>query len=60
MTDTVRAPAAGTAQGPRMVVQQDSSNSPEHKATNGNAPASAATRLASDLQTFLESLPVME
>ena len=42
MTDTVRTPAAATAQGPRMVVQQDSSNSPEHKATNGNAQAKAA------------------
>jgi predicted P-loop ATPase len=43
MTDTMRAPAAATAQGPRVSVQQDSSNSPEHKATNGNAQARRKT-----------------
>jgi hypothetical protein len=39
MTEMVRAPAAETAQGPRVSVQQDSSNGPEHYATTGHAQA---------------------
>jgi hypothetical protein len=50
MTNMERAPAAATAQGPRVSVQQDSSNSPEHKATNGNAQARRLEGFALELK----------
>ena len=59
MTDTVRAPAAATAQGPRMVVQQDSSNSPEHKATNGNAQAAIDWRKHLAVHPAAEAFPLL-
>src|SRR5262249_18858680 len=39
MTDVVRGPAAATAQSPRVSVQQDNPNGPEHYATNDHAQA---------------------
>ena len=45
MGDMVRAPAAATAPGPRVSVQQDSSNSPEHNGDAGTAQASLINKI---------------
>ena len=45
MTNMVKAPAAATAQGLRVSVQQDSSNSPEHNGGAGAAQASLINKI---------------